>query len=79
MIEFREALKKANEYHAYLSAIRVAELIDSRVFTMGSIDGETVYGPKPIRVMKSDGKTYEWDTIKYSNEFKEKFFNKVDL
>ena len=79
MIEFREALKKANEYHNHLYAVRGAELSDSWVFTMGSINGETVYGPKPIRVMKSDGRTYEWDTIKHSNEFKEKFLSKVDL
>ncbi len=79
MINFDEALKKANEYHKHLCVVRSAELNDSWVFTMGSLVGETAYGPKPIRVMKDDGEAHEWDTMKYHKEFKEKFLREIEL
>ena len=79
MISLKEAIQKANEYHSDLRVIRCAELDDSWIFTLGGSNGETVYGPKPIRVMKKDGKAHEWDTINNNSEFKKRFLRKIEI
>lgn len=79
MISLKEAIQKANEYHNNLRVIRCAELDDSWIFTLGKSNSEAIYGLKPLRVQKNDGKIYEWDTIKNNSEFKKRFLKEIKI
>lgn len=79
MIGLEKALEKANKYYNNLEVSVGSELNDSFVFGYAYSNGTPAYGIKPVRVMKDDGEINEWDTMKHSKEFKEKFLREIEL
>lgn len=79
MIDFEKALEKAKTFNKNLLVSVCSELKDSWIFGYSYTNGTPAFGIKPVRVMKDDGEAHEWDTMKHSKEFKEKFSREIEL
>ena len=79
MITFKQALNKAREFYSPLQVSRCTELDNSWIFSFKYSNGLPAFGVDCVRVMKSNGEIFSWNTMNNYEEYQKRFLRKIEI